>query len=156
MIKTDSLGDTIWTCTYGGELADGGYCVQPLSNGGYIVAGGFDGSGHTPTHGNLWLLKTDSLGNVGITEPPVPVTPVTQPDWQITSSVGPHIVLRYQDCPQGFHVDIYNAAGQKVDELHSSQTSGTVSWGEGFLPGVYFIVPETQGAVRAQKVVLIR
>jgi len=70
--------------------------------------------------------------------------------------VGSQITLRFADSPQGFHADIYNAAGQKVDEVHSTQPGGTVSWGEGFLPGVYFIVPETQGAVRAQKIVLIR
>lgn len=153
LLKTDSFGDTLWTRTYGSERIDAGNCVQPLADGGYIVAGGFSGGG-SYTDGDLWLIKTDSVGIVAITEQPS--VPVTQPDWQITTPVGRRIVLRYQDCPQGFHVDIYNAAGRKVDELHSNQTSGTVSWGEGHSPGVYFIVPETQGAVRAQKVVLLR
>lgn len=78
------------------------------------------------------------------------------PKLSILSPIGSGIVLKYTDMPEGFHAVVYNAAGQKVDELHSNLTSGTVSWGEGFLPGVYFIVPETQGSVRAQKVVLIR
>jgi len=52
LIKTDLIGDTLWTKTFG---ADGGsdeigYSVQQTTDGGYIIAG-------------TWLIKTDSLGN---------------------------------------------------------------------------------------------
>ncbi|TKJ44015.1 hypothetical protein CEE36_02530 [candidate division TA06 bacterium B3_TA06] len=110
---------------------------------------------NTDTIFEAFAMITDWDMGVGVAEqPPVPVTPVTH--WQITMSVGRQIVLRYADSPQGFHASVFNAAGQKVDELHSTLTGGTVEWGDGFSPGVYFIVPETQGAVRAQKVVLLR
>jgi len=39
LIRTDPSGDTLWTRTYGGPLNDYGNAVQPLSDGGYIVAG---------------------------------------------------------------------------------------------------------------------
>jgi hypothetical protein len=71
LTKTDSLGDTLWVkdCydyapdppyeypyEYGGGI---GLWVDVTSNGGYIVAGW---SGWVPD-GDVWLLKTDSLGN---------------------------------------------------------------------------------------------
>lgn len=37
LIKTDSLGDTLWTRTYGGTSADRGYSVSQTLDGGYIV-----------------------------------------------------------------------------------------------------------------------
>ncbi len=55
LLKTDSLGDTLWSKIYGGE-ADEGYCVQQTLDGGYIITG-MTGPAH------LLLLKTDSLGD---------------------------------------------------------------------------------------------
>ncbi len=39
LIKTDSLGDTLWTKTYGGIYADGGRSVAQTFDGGYIIGG---------------------------------------------------------------------------------------------------------------------
>ncbi len=61
LLKTDSLGDTLWTKTYGGFQTDRGHGVQQTYDGGYIIggltlnAGGFK---ETP-----FLIKTDSLGD---------------------------------------------------------------------------------------------
>ncbi len=61
LIKTDSLGDTLWSCTYGGSGGDWGYSVQQTTDGGYIVAG------ETRSFGagayDAYLIKTDSLGD---------------------------------------------------------------------------------------------
>jgi hypothetical protein len=62
-IKTDSAGNAAWNRTSGGSDDEDGYSVQQTSDGGYIVAG-------TAIHGaadsdvDVWLTKTDSLGNV--------------------------------------------------------------------------------------------
>lgn len=61
LMKTDSLGDTIWTRTYGGVGKDEGRCVRQSPDGGYIVVGSVDGYEYYP--GNLWLLKTDEYGD---------------------------------------------------------------------------------------------
>ena len=62
LIKTDSIGDTLWTKTYGGIDGDVGWSGQQTSDGGFIVTGvtGSFGSGG----GDVYLVKTDSLGNV--------------------------------------------------------------------------------------------
>lgn len=60
LIKTDSLGDTLWTRTYGGSSEDRGMSVQQIADRGYIIAG------YTNSFGNgyqIYLIKTDSLGD---------------------------------------------------------------------------------------------
>ncbi len=61
LIKTDSLGDTLWVRTYGGADGDCGYSVAQTSDGGYIV------SGYTYSYGagscDVYLMKTDPLGD---------------------------------------------------------------------------------------------
>ncbi len=57
LIKTNALGDTDWTKTYGGANTDYGSDVIPTLDGGYIVLGVIN------TFQDIWLLKTDSLGD---------------------------------------------------------------------------------------------
>ncbi|OYD15047.1 hypothetical protein CH333_06660, partial [candidate division WOR-3 bacterium JGI_Cruoil_03_44_89] len=61
LIRTDSLGDTLWTHTYGGSVNDCGYSVQNTPDGGYIIVG------ETNSYGagvfDVYLVKTDSLGD---------------------------------------------------------------------------------------------
>jgi hypothetical protein len=59
LLKTDSLGEMIWTRTYGGEGNDAAYSVQQTSDEGYIIAG------YSQTdRRQVYLLRTDSEGNV--------------------------------------------------------------------------------------------
>ena len=39
LIKTDSVGDTLWTKTYDINNGIGTYCMQPTNDGGYIISG---------------------------------------------------------------------------------------------------------------------
>ena len=55
IVKTDSIGDTTWTHTYGDIYTDVGNCVRQTSDGGYIIAG-------TSTNKAI-LLKIDATGN---------------------------------------------------------------------------------------------
>jgi len=61
LIKTDSLGDTTWTKTYGGFNIDYGFAVQQTTDGGYIVAG------YTYSFGagsaDFYIIKTDANGD---------------------------------------------------------------------------------------------
>ena len=61
LIKTNSLGDTIWTKTYGGVDSDVGRSLQQTADGGYIIVG------HTKSFGagdlDVYLIKTNVSGD---------------------------------------------------------------------------------------------
>jgi hypothetical protein len=61
LIKTDSQGDTSWTCTYGGFGFQEGWSVKQTSDDGYIIAG-FNII--TNLDDDLYLIKTDGCGNL--------------------------------------------------------------------------------------------
>ncbi len=64
LVKTDEVGDTLWTKTFGGVQDEcGRYCAQ-TSDGGYVVAGLTKSFGAGDN--DFYLLKTDSVGYVGI------------------------------------------------------------------------------------------
>jgi hypothetical protein len=59
LIKTNALGDTLWTRNYGGTGDDEGVSVRQTQDGGYIVAGGYNYSGGA----QVCLIKTNALGD---------------------------------------------------------------------------------------------
>lgn len=61
LIKTDSLGNTIWVKGFGDIYDDMGASVQQTSDGGYIVTG-TNNFAHL-TLRDLYLIKTDSNGD---------------------------------------------------------------------------------------------
>ena len=61
LVKLDSLGDTLWSRTYGGEENDGGYSVQQTSDSGYILVG--DAKSFGDTLADVFLIKTDPHGD---------------------------------------------------------------------------------------------
>ena len=60
LIKLDSLGDTIWTRTYGKQGSDFGASVIQTSDGGFIVLGSISLANNSRY---MWLVKTDSFGD---------------------------------------------------------------------------------------------
>jgi hypothetical protein len=61
LIRTDSLGDTLWTRTYGGINLEQGYSIKRTSDKGYIIAGRIH---INAGDWDVYIIKTDSLGEV--------------------------------------------------------------------------------------------
>ncbi|MBA3829847.1 MAG: T9SS type A sorting domain-containing protein [Taibaiella sp.] len=71
LLKTNSGGDLLWAHTYGGDgkgatggtSADGGYGLVIANDGGYVITGITNSYGANPNDEDMYILKTDSLGN---------------------------------------------------------------------------------------------
>ncbi|MFH2095723.1 MAG: T9SS type A sorting domain-containing protein, partial [Bacteroidota bacterium] len=68
VVRTDSLGDTLWTRCYGGSSNDEGYAMLENPDGSFILAGSSDSDdgdvcGHTA---NLdgWVMKINPAGDI--------------------------------------------------------------------------------------------
>ena len=154
LLKTDSLGDTLWTRFYGENWVTAGASMAITPDNGYIMTGlTRDWEGVNTGLRDIWIMKVDSLGNDVPTVSEKPID--TETNWQLLSSIGSEVVMRYADCPQGFRAEVFDASGSKVDEIYADGPSGTITWGDGYKSGVYFI-RETKGKGSGQKVVLIR
>jgi hypothetical protein len=80
LIRTDSLGDTLWTRTFGGVGEERAFSVMATADGGFALGGWTASSGAGGA--DAWLVKTDSAGRAAIaepTEPPVLTTTRTRP-----------------------------------------------------------------------------
>ncbi len=60
VIKTDSLGDTLWTKVYGSPYSDRSEWIECTTDSGYIVAGGL---GYSVGNLDIWLLKINIWGD---------------------------------------------------------------------------------------------
>jgi hypothetical protein len=62
LIKTDDIGDTLWTKTFGDNPSwERGYDVQQTTDDGYIIIGGSGDNGNS--NYKAFLVKTDSNGD---------------------------------------------------------------------------------------------
>ncbi len=117
LAKTNPAGDFLWK-----QVIVDGTCqfVEQTLDQGYVITGHRHING-----GDLLLIWTDSLGYVGITEPPVthqpssetPVTPVT-PHLEISSAINSEIVFCYCLNPseQGT-IKLFDASGRIIESV---------------------------------------
>ncbi|MEE9442184.1 MAG: T9SS type A sorting domain-containing protein [candidate division Zixibacteria bacterium] len=62
LVRTDSLGDTLWTSSYGNDRADLGNTIEITNDKGYIIGGATVEDGDF--YYNAYAVKLDSLGTV--------------------------------------------------------------------------------------------
>ncbi|MBN2381084.1 hypothetical protein JXM67_14900 [candidate division WOR-3 bacterium] len=71
LLETDSLGDTLWSCTFGGDLSDKGYYIISIK-GGYSITGASQPEGDL--YHDLYLITVNEFGDtVWYFVPPVTV-----------------------------------------------------------------------------------
>ncbi|MCJ7423598.1 hypothetical protein MUP01_04930 [Candidatus Bathyarchaeota archaeon] len=63
LVKTDSAGNALWNKTYGGAQEDVLFSIVCLGDDGFALAG-YTRSYGDPDHYDLWLMRTDSNGNM--------------------------------------------------------------------------------------------
>jgi hypothetical protein len=130
LIKTNAQGDTLWTRAYGGPSSDEGSSVQTTTDGGYIVAGTTSSFGAGMA--DVYLIRTDSLGNVGVAEPLA-----GRPARPTRFLVQPNPFTSFARVP-GHETDVF--ALSDVTGRHVAICKGD-RVGEGLRPGVYFLSP---------------
>lgn len=143
LFKATEQGDSVWKRTY---KAGYSYYMQETHDKGFIVTG--------QTYGDVFLVKTDSLGLLGIAE-----KPIVEADngWNVPHSIGSYIVLHYQGLPQGFHASVFDVSGHKVAQIRGDGKEGAMTWGINQPPGVYFIQAlDNRNKLKTAKVVLVR
>ena len=121
IVKTDSLGYTLWTKTYGDSGSAYANSIQPTTDGGYIIAGGMEDS--------VWILKIDGSGDTLWTRRYKPWTRECVGHDVKQTSDGGYIVSGElpQNHPQGFNVAILiktNSVGDTIWTTFRYEGSG--------------------------------
>jgi hypothetical protein len=129
LIKTDGHGDTLWTRTHGGASVDAGMSVLQIPDGGYVIAGetySFGGN-----DGDVWLIKTDANGNVGMEEPCARHLPKPSPQFLVQ----PNPFSSFARVPgyEGERFVLSDITGRQVGVCGGNRV------GEGLGSGVYFL-----------------
>jgi hypothetical protein len=66
LVKTNDMGDTLWTRTYGGSNQENGYQARQTAEGGYVVVGqtnSFNSAGY-----DLYFLRLNAAGDTAWTK----------------------------------------------------------------------------------------
>ncbi|MCK4662483.1 MAG: carboxypeptidase-like regulatory domain-containing protein, partial [Bacteroidales bacterium] len=113
IIKTNEVGDTVWTKTYGGANIDKAYSIQAISDGTYIVSG--TTRSFEEPNGDIYILKLDSYGDTLWTK-----TYGTEYDdrgWSVQqTSDGNYIISGYTGKYDDVNVYMLKIVGEPVNE----------------------------------------
>ncbi len=120
IIKTDSLGDTLWTKTYYGDEANS---VQQTTDGGYIIAGNTVSFG--AGNNDVYLIKTKASGDTLWTKTYGGTFNDFGADVQQTTDSG-YIITGFTNSFEGGGYDVYLIkTNTKGDTLWTKTYGGT-------------------------------
>jgi hypothetical protein len=137
LLKTDASGDTLWTRTYGEGPYSVGRSVRQTLDEGYIVAGWADTLG-----GDVYLIKTDANGSLGVEEPGSRRLEVAA---GMKATPNPFVSFARIPGHEAERFDLYDISGKMVGTCLGNRV------GEGLAPAVYFIKLGTDQTLRIVK-----
>ena len=158
VIRTDSLGDSLWTRTYGGEGIDEGYSILQTEDGGYII------SGNTTSYGSgsydIWVIKL-SEDLISVNKNPINLARKIQLEQNYANPFNPITTIEYS-LPKSGEVTliVYNLLGDEVARLVDGfQPAGeyNTTWNaSNIASGIYFYRLKAGDFVQTRKMVLLK
>jgi hypothetical protein len=163
VLRTDGHGDTLWTKTLGGIDKDWGTSSARTSDGGYII------TGYTYSFGaggsDVYLIKTDSLGNVAASVTESSANPTRTQGLSLTCEPNPFrtrtaISLQLTaDSPA--ELAVFDVSGRCVRTLTANRTpctawDGRDDFGQLLPSGAYFVRLDASDHHACARVVLQR
>ncbi len=160
LMKVDSSGNVIWTRIYGGDLGTAGYSLDQTRDKGYVVTGSIFLEDEI---NNVYLIKTDSLGLLGVREN----------EYDLATSFSIKTSIFYLSVIMSYHIKkatkisikIHNIQGRViktlVDEYRRPGTyriewDGRDEYGREVSPGVYFCTFEADGLKDTKKIIRLK
>jgi hypothetical protein len=160
IIRTDNMGDTLWTKILGGDYEDGGYSIRQTSNGGYIVTG----STHSYGEGSwdVWLIciAPDS-SMVKIENSPIFTTHSFSLFQNYPNPFNPETTIGFS-IPKISEVTlkIYNILGEEIGTIvNKEKPAGSyklVFDASQLSSGIYFYQLQTDDFIETKKMILMR
>jgi len=142
LVKTDSLGNALWTQAVGDTGDDRCFSVRKTADHGYVVAGSTGSTGAGAF--DAWLVKTDSAGRVAITESG---GPAARAPGFTTIARG---VLCLPLSPASTHYSLFDPAGRRVLRLRPGPNDI-----RRLTAGAYFIRLTSDGRSRTDKLIVL-
>lgn len=162
LIKIDSMGNILWQRTFGGIRDDGAYSIETTSDSGFIIAGYTFSQPADTLYSEVYLIKTDSLGNVyGIEERnfgfEIESVELRIYPSVVRNSINIEWTLKKPAC---IELSIYDATGSKVKTI--KETDIPIYHYKEFIDlhdlacGVYFMVLKQNNEEVSKKFILIK
>lgn len=142
LLKLGPNGDSLWCQNFGSIIpASQGYWVEETPDHGYVLCGRRGG----PTNSDIWVAKTDSMGNVGVGEDTC-LGQVQNPHYRCLPNPFPNYTT-IKGYEQEYFI-VYDALGHRVGRYRGNRI------GEGLPNGVFFIrsVHEPSFSLRVVKI----
>ena len=157
LVKTDSVGDTLWTRTCGGSSWDCALSAQHTLDGGYITAG------TTLSYGagsdDFYLVKLGEESSVPTISLSVPVRYSLHPNYP--NPFNPSTKISYDlRTMSAVTLEVFDLLGrQRMALVNSLQPAGSYSVlfdGSGFPSGLYFCRLQAGDFVQTRKMVVLK